>query len=166
MGNAMRIKLLIILIFWTSTQGSCQVTSGEVIDTIRFSGEIIFIDSLCNMQSHDFDHWGTFQPYYLILVDVDSVLQGHDLGHRLVIRCESVEFINIGFPTNFTVQRTTSEEPNLPLQNGVLNMNYAADSLFKQIDKSSFVLSFINKIDCMDYSLKEKLYLTYRLIED
>lgn len=143
----------------------CQLTEIKSIDTIQVTGRILFIDSLCDMTKH-YSHWGNLIPYYLVLIEPDtSKPVKFKLDHRLVIRIKDIKTLSCNKTLTFKIIRTEFIKPNIPMQDNGLNTNLAADSILNQIDKSVFVFSFMEKIPCFDYSLKEKLYLKYEIVE-
>ncbi len=155
-----RPVFFLLLFSIVSKFASGQLTEIKSIDTIQISGKILFIDSLCHMAKH-YDHGGSYIPYYLVLIAPNAEeATKFNMDHRIVVRVINIETLKSNGLINLKIKRT--EYSRFPAE-GVWSNKL--DSMLQQVDKQSLRISILEHRPCYDYSLKEKLYYRYEIVE-
>lgn len=163
----MKQFIFIILVFVNSYVIAQHFTSVDSTVTLKVKGEVLFIDSLDNMQAVHFtnDDW---YPYYLVLLRIETIdkrLLYSD--NKLVFRTNNIKPFKINEKVNIDLELTIFKKPDPFIVSETSELKCKdLDDLSKQIDVIRFYWTLLEKRPGLNYYLKEKKYYLFKYLEN
>jgi len=163
----MKQFIFIILVFVNSYVFAQHLTPVDSTVTLKVKGEVLFIDSLDNMQAVQFNN-EAFHPYYLVLLRIETIdkkLLYSD--NKLVFRTNNIKPFKINEKVYIDLELTLFKKVDPFIINETNELNCKnLDDLSKQIDVIRFYWTLLEKRPGLSYYLKENQYYLFKYLEN